>query len=74
MNKFWNWKLFGILLMYYLIVLSLFIVMQVFNFWLYIVFSLIFAAICTFINSNEVEEAINNFYYSINDMLFKSIS
>lgn len=74
MNKFWNWKLFGILLMYYLIVLSLFIVMQVFNFWLYIVFSLIFAAICTFINSNGVEEAINNFYYSINDMLFKSIS
>lgn len=72
-NSYWNWKLFVKLFVYYIIVFSLFVIMQVFNILFYIIFSTGFAILCTFINSTGVENYINDLYYSVNDMLYSSV-
>lgn len=70
MNEYWNWKLFGSLLIYYFAVFLFFVFAQVLNILFYVVFSVGFAAVCTFINSRGVENDINDLYYSIGDAMF----
>lgn len=72
-NKYWSWSPFWKLLAYYLVVFLLFLYMHVFNISLYIIFSIGFAALCTFINSQGLEDWVNDLYYAINDMVFSSM-
>lgn len=74
MNKFWNWKFFVQILLYYACVFVLFVLMQSISVISYFILVPITASLCTFINSDGVEEFINNVFYGFNDLMFASMN
>ena len=74
MSKFWNWKVFSVMTLYYAAVLSLLAIANCFSIVTYICLIFATAIFCTFINSKGVEDFFNNVFYSINDMMLCNVT